>query len=1260
MSKRILGKRFMAVFMSVAIALSFMPILPGAIGAEEAYGAEVTGKCKGVSYKITDAGVLELGDPNKVETLDNPTDRPETWGTWQGDWGYEDAVQGGVNVVNARRQWAWLADDVTTQKIISIKIVGDIKVKDSLKFIFAGMPNLESVTGLEKMDVSQATNIEYMFGCSIARPNAEGRIIYEQFYSPKLTLIDGIEGWDTSNVKHLTGAFFGCLALERIDLSGWDVSNVLRMQNVFSECQSLQYVNLTNWDTGKVKAMDWMFNDCGSLIKVEGLDNLDTSQVTTTCGMFVGCTFLGEDSLSAVEGWNMSQNRNMSRMFEGCEAVTKLDLSDWETGENTSMQGMFKNAKNLQKLDLTGWDTGEVTSLQETFSGCEKLDEIKGIEKLDTADVTSLDSTFYGCAALTELDLTGWNTGEVTTMHRTFMSCNNLTKLNVSGWDTAKVTNMVELFNGLYNREKDTGVTSLDLTGWDTGNVTTMGSLFCNNDKLKSVVGLENFDTAKVKDIGWMFCGCKELGATEMFEIDTSAVENARSMLLRTPALVSAIQAMIESGDYTADEVVELEKVKAAVEAFQRDGANEEKALQLMDEITKSYANAVIAKQKADAETKLQAAIDALADAQANPTDAAKRKAAEEALQAVHQAADRVSKLAKNTGKRAEITVADDLQKRVSEGPEAAMAQQVTTELRNAISEVENTNTEGKSAASTRVLQKALDKAKAVLADETTDAAAKSKALKELQEALSGLRNKTAAERNYDTAKAEADAAKTEHDAAKAAYEEANKTAEASKLVAEELAKTKSGSKEAVDAANKAAEDIGKAISAAEALKTTAENYLQKADAAKNAADRVEDKVIGREAKATFENAESEAAKSNKILDAVKAVAEAVEKNRKEQVAKNAIAEAEQKAKAAQDAAAKAQEAQEKAEAAKRKAEELQKTNPGSEEALKAAEEANKLAQEAEAAAKDAQAKDKAAQDAAKEAQEAAKAAGNTELEAAANKVAEDYAKAGTANAVNAITNTVTKLVTETKTIYDQVKQNHQDNNTMITVNFVAGTGGTVTTKSVVVSKGAKVGVTPAAKAKTGYKFSGTWTSSEGGSFTTAQIKDYTISGNNMTVTFTAQFTKIKIVKGKTYKVAKNSYKVTKVAAAKKKGIVTFTKAKNAKNITVPKTVKLTDGKVYTVNRVAKNAFTAKKIRKVTVGANVNRLDKNAFAKSKAKTLVVKTKKLTKARVKGSLKSSKIKTVSVKVGSKKVNRKYVKKYKKIFTKKNAGRKVVVK
>ena len=129
-----------------------------------------------------------------------------------------------------------------------------------------------------------------------------------------------------------------------------------------------------------------------------------------------------------------------------------------------------------------------------------------------------------------------------------------------------------------------------------------------------------------------------------------------------------------------------------------------------------------------------------------------------------------------------------------------------------------------------------------------------------------------------------------------------------------------------------------------------------------------------------------------------------------------------------------------------------------------------------------------------------------------------------------------------------------------------------------------------------------------------------------------------KVIKGHSYKVSGSLYKVTKVASKKTTGTVTFRKAKNRKSVTVPASVRLADGKLYKVTGIGSRAF----------------------AGSRAKTVTVKTKFLKKASVKGSLRGSKVKTVRVNVGSKNQNRKYAKKYRKYFTKKNAGKKTVVK
>lgn len=117
---------------------------------------------------------------------------------------------------------------------------------------------------------------------------------------------------------------------------------------------------------------------------------------------------------------------------------------------------------------------------------------------------------------------------------------------------------------------------------------------------------------------------------------------------------------------------------------------------------------------------------------------------------------------------------------------------------------------------------------------------------------------------------------------------------------------------------------------------------------------------------------------------------------------------------------------------------------------------------------------------------------------------------------------------------------------------------------------------------------------------------------------------------GSVHNVGGSMYVVTSASTA------SLVKAPSKKSFTLPATVGIA-GKTFNVT-----------------GINVR-----AFAGTKVKTLTVKTKGLTKASVKYSLKGSKIKTVKVKVGKKKTNKKYVKKYKKYFTKKNCGKKVRV-
>ncbi len=113
--------------------------------------------------------------------------------------------------------------------------------------------------------------------------------------------------------------------------------------------------------------------------------------------------------------------------------------------------------------------------------------------------------------------------------------------------------------------------------------------------------------------------------------------------------------------------------------------------------------------------------------------------------------------------------------------------------------------------------------------------------------------------------------------------------------------------------------------------------------------------------------------------------------------------------------------------------------------------------------------------------------------------------------------------------------------------------------------------------------------------------------------------------------------------------------------------------KSVTINKKAVTVAAVKKalgkytssVKTVTLGSKVKAIKKNAFKGTQVKTIVVKTKKLTKKSIKNALSGSKVKSIKVKISKSKkapskTSKKYAKSYKRLFTKKIAGAKVSVK
>ncbi|ENZ5537706.1 immunoglobulin-like domain-containing protein [Enterococcus hirae] len=101
-----------------------------------------------------------------------------------------------------------------------------------------------------------------------------------------------------------------------------------------------------------------------NVTEIEGLSQLDTSNVTDMSKMFKGMSSI--TSLD-VSGFDTSNVTNMNDMFWGMSSVTSLDVSGFDTSNVTTMIYMFNGLSSVTSLDLSNFDTSKVTDRWNMF-----------------------------------------------------------------------------------------------------------------------------------------------------------------------------------------------------------------------------------------------------------------------------------------------------------------------------------------------------------------------------------------------------------------------------------------------------------------------------------------------------------------------------------------------------------------------------------------------------------------------------------------------------------------------------------------------------------------------------------------------------------------------------------------------------------------------------------------------------------------------------------------------------------------------------
>ena len=228
---------------------------------------------------------------------------------------------------------AWNIDDVNTDEIEIIKIDGPVTFNGNASSLFANLPNLKEIEGLNNLDTKGVTSMNQMFA-----------------NDPKLTSLD-LSNFDTSKVTDMMGMFTNDSSLTSLDVSKFNTSNVTDMSYMFAQ------VDASNDDDKPSK------DAAPKLTEIKGLDKFVTTKVERMGNMFSNQSALTSLDISSFKTPKESvpvkdENGNTlysepaeTDMLKGLDSLTSLKL-----GKNNIIKSSGLNTKgtwNLNGKNLT-------------------------------------------------------------------------------------------------------------------------------------------------------------------------------------------------------------------------------------------------------------------------------------------------------------------------------------------------------------------------------------------------------------------------------------------------------------------------------------------------------------------------------------------------------------------------------------------------------------------------------------------------------------------------------------------------------------------------------------------------------------------------------------------------------------------------------------------------------------------------------------------------------------------------------------------
>ena len=229
-----------------------------------------------------------------------------------------------------------------------------------------------------------------------------------------LTTIYAGDKFVTTKVENGSYMFSGCTNLKGFDSSKTDhkYANCGTDGYFTPGCAYAEFDNATGTLTFRYKGvkparaydLNVESNDPGwnaqkgNIKKVVFDASFANARPTSCCWWFGNCFYLTE--IEGIENLNTQNVTDMRDMFTCCYALTSLDVSNFNTQNVEDMTDMFLGCEKLSLLDLSNFNTERVESMSSMFSGCSTLQTIFASDKFFTDQVFGGSDMFLDCTNL--------------------------------------------------------------------------------------------------------------------------------------------------------------------------------------------------------------------------------------------------------------------------------------------------------------------------------------------------------------------------------------------------------------------------------------------------------------------------------------------------------------------------------------------------------------------------------------------------------------------------------------------------------------------------------------------------------------------------------------------------------------------------------------------------------------------------------------------------------------------------------------------